>query len=305
MPAMARRAGRLRAALAAIGCGRSAGSALALLPGARDHPGADSSLSRPPTRARPGRASTRCTAPGSIAAVTVLGAAWRSAPWSSASSAGCPGSAPSSRDRQPAASAQGVVGLAVALGGRLRRRGRRSGRLARRRARRVPEAGTPDLSGRVEPLHLQRRLGPLRRLARGARRRRSTTRCSATVAAAFSTATCASARPPTQNAARRSQRRARAARRSSGLVGLGAAVRGAGGAAIGRHPRRRASGPSAAGLSAVALASGTYWLVHASVDWFWPYPAITAPVMALLGSACAPGGPGARTALDPRAGAAG
>ena len=38
----------------------------------------------------------------------------------------------------------------------------------------------------------------------------------------------------------------------------------------------------------MALASGTYWLVHSSVDWFWPYPAITAPIMALLGSACAP-----------------
>ncbi len=47
-------------------------------------------------------------------------------------------------------------------------------------------------------------------------------------------------------------------------------------------------GPSAATLSAIALASGGYWLVHASVDWFWAYPAITAPVIALAGSACAP-----------------
>ncbi len=47
-------------------------------------------------------------------------------------------------------------------------------------------------------------------------------------------------------------------------------------------------GPSAAALSAVALASGGYWLVHSSVDWFWAYPAVTAPVIALAGSACAP-----------------
>lgn len=52
--------------------------------------------------------------------------------------------------------------------------------------------------------------------------------------------------------------------------------------------RARRAGPAAAGLSAVALAVGSYWLVHASVDWFWPYPALTAPVLALAGSACAP-----------------
>jgi hypothetical protein len=52
--------------------------------------------------------------------------------------------------------------------------------------------------------------------------------------------------------------------------------------------RARRLGPSAAALGAIALASFTYWLVHASVDWFWPYPALTAPVLALAGSACAP-----------------
>ncbi len=52
--------------------------------------------------------------------------------------------------------------------------------------------------------------------------------------------------------------------------------------------RARRLGPSAASLGAIAFASGSYWLVHTSVDWFWPYPAITAPVLALLGSACAP-----------------
>jgi len=52
--------------------------------------------------------------------------------------------------------------------------------------------------------------------------------------------------------------------------------------------RARRLGPSAAALGAVALASGTYWLVHSSVDWFWAYPAVTAPTFALLGAACAP-----------------
>jgi hypothetical protein len=72
-----------------------------------------------------------------------------------------------------------------------------------------------------------------------------------------------------------------------GLPGFALLVAALVGAAIGI---RRASslGPSAAGLGAIALASGGYWLVHASVDWFWPYPAITAPVLALAGSACAP-----------------
>src|SRR5262249_20236509 len=30
------------------------------------------------------------------------------------------------------------------------------------------------------------------------------------------------------------------------------------------------------------------WLAHASLDWFWSYPVVTAPVMALLGAAAAP-----------------
>jgi tetratricopeptide (TPR) repeat protein len=52
--------------------------------------------------------------------------------------------------------------------------------------------------------------------------------------------------------------------------------------------RARRLGSTAAALAAIALASGTYWLVHTSIDWFWPYPAVTAPLLALLGSACAP-----------------
>jgi O-Antigen ligase len=62
--------------------------------------------------------------------------------------------------------------------------------------------------------------------------------------------------------------------------------------------RARRAGPAAGNVSAVALAGGAYWLVHTSVDWFWTYPAITAPTFALLGIACAPAawrpGPGSR-----------
>jgi hypothetical protein len=52
--------------------------------------------------------------------------------------------------------------------------------------------------------------------------------------------------------------------------------------------RARRLEPERAWLSIVAVTAAAYWLVHSSVDWFWPYPALTAPVFALLGSACAP-----------------
>jgi hypothetical protein len=52
--------------------------------------------------------------------------------------------------------------------------------------------------------------------------------------------------------------------------------------------RSRRLGPSAVALSAGALGLGTYWLVHASVEWFWSYPSITAPAMFALGAALAP-----------------
>jgi hypothetical protein len=52
--------------------------------------------------------------------------------------------------------------------------------------------------------------------------------------------------------------------------------------------RARRLGPSAAAMAATVLAAATYWLVHASVDWFWSYPAVTAPVIFALGAAVAP-----------------
>lgn len=69
-----------------------------------------------------------------------------------------------------------------------------------------------------------------------------------------------------------------------GLALLAMALAGATTAAL----RARRLGPSAAALSAAALTAGAYWLGHASLDWFWAYPAVTVPVFALLGSACAP-----------------
>ena len=49
----------------------------------------------------------------------------------------------------------------------------------------------------------------------------------------------------------------------------------------------RGISPAAATLSATAVTTGVYWLAHSSLDWFWTYPAVTAPVFALLGSAAA------------------
>lgn len=72
-----------------------------------------------------------------------------------------------------------------------------------------------------------------------------------------------------------------------GVVGAGlflAAMVGAFAGAI----RARRLGPAAAQLSCAALAAAAYWLTHASIDWFWPYPAVTAPTLALLGASVAP-----------------
>ena len=55
--------------------------------------------------------------------------------------------------------------------------------------------------------------------------------------------------------------------------------------------RTRSRGASEAMLATGALTSGAYLLVHASYDWFWHYPAVTAPVLFLLGAAAAPGLP--------------
>lgn len=52
--------------------------------------------------------------------------------------------------------------------------------------------------------------------------------------------------------------------------------------------RSRSLGPKAIAVSTAALAAGAQWFVHSSYDWFWHYPAVTAPAMFLLGAAAAP-----------------
>jgi tetratricopeptide (TPR) repeat protein len=47
-------------------------------------------------------------------------------------------------------------------------------------------------------------------------------------------------------------------------------------------------GPETAALSAAALGAGAYFAAHASIDWLWSFPGLTAPVIALLGMASAP-----------------
>lgn len=62
--------------------------------------------------------------------------------------------------------------------------------------------------------------------------------------------------------------------------------------------------PGAAGVAATALAIFVYWLLHASVDWFWEFPGLTAPAFAMLGLAAAvrgrPPGPSAGSARRAR-----
>lgn len=69
-----------------------------------------------------------------------------------------------------------------------------------------------------------------------------------------------------------------------GLVLFLAAMAGAFAGAV----RARKLGPSAAQLSCGVLGGGAYWFTHASIDWFWPYPAVTAAAFVLFGAAVAP-----------------
>lgn len=62
------------------------------------------------------------------------------------------------------------------------------------------------------------------------------------------------------------------------VVGLGAAVYAA-------LKRRRRLDAAAGGSVAAALAVGAYWLLHGSVDILWEIPAVSAPVLGLLGLA--------------------
>lgn len=85
-----------------------------------------------------------------------------------------------------------------------------------------------------------------------------------------------------------------------GLVGLALLVTFLACAAVGGLRSRRLGRPAAV-LTAAAFTSGAYWLAHASYDWFWDYPALTAPVIFLLGAACAPAIAGTGARLPSRA----
>jgi hypothetical protein len=73
-----------------------------------------------------------------------------------------------------------------------------------------------------------------------------------------------------------------------GVVGTALALTflGAIAIAIARQLRNRSIGAVVAGA---VLAGSTYWLAHASADWFWEIPGVTAPLFALLGMTCALG----------------
>lgn len=73
----------------------------------------------------------------------------------------------------------------------------------------------------------------------------------------------------------------------TGLIGallLGGALLAAAFAAL---STARRAGPAAAAAAGMAATVFTYWLTHASVDWFWEFAGVTAPAFAVLGLACA------------------
>jgi O-antigen ligase len=76
----------------------------------------------------------------------------------------------------------------------------------------------------------------------------------------------------------------------TGAVG-GLLFGGALAAALAGAIRTRRSPPAERALAAAAVAIFGYWLLHASVDWFWEFPALTGTALAMLAMA---------TALGPR-----
>jgi O-antigen ligase len=85
-----------------------------------------------------------------------------------------------------------------------------------------------------------------------------------------------------------------------GLVGLALLLLAVGGLLVAALRALRL-GPVERALAAAVIAATGYWLVHASVDWFWPYPVVTAPVFFLLGAAAGPLARGGRVPLSRRA----
>jgi tetratricopeptide (TPR) repeat protein len=70
----------------------------------------------------------------------------------------------------------------------------------------------------------------------------------------------------------------------TGVVG-GLLLLGAIAAALAAALRVRAAGPAERAAAAAAAALFAYWILHASVDWFWEFAALTGPAFAALGMA--------------------
>ena len=60
------------------------------------------------------------------------------------------------------------------------------------------------------------------------------------------------------------------------------------GAGIAGALKTRRLGPEGAFVAALGLTIAGAWLAQASIDWFWSYPVLTAPMFGMLGIACAP-----------------
>jgi MFS family permease len=85
----------------------------------------------------------------------------------------------------------------------------------------------------------------------------------------------------------------------TGLIGALLLFGAIGSALVAAVARRRRAGPALAWVSAGALGIFGYWLVHASVDWLWEFPAIGGAAFAALGLACAPAVPAEQGARRP------
>jgi O-antigen ligase len=90
----------------------------------------------------------------------------------------------------------------------------------------------------------------------------------------------------------------------TGIVGGALFVAFLAAAVVAWQRRRKRETPFADGVRAAALVTFSYWLVHASADWFWELPGLAAPALAFLGLAVgrngkAAGGAARRRLLAP------